>query len=750
VVKTKMKKGKREDRWQKAIIGIAMVLFILVTVMAAMVPIGGAESWGDNFNHIVKDTVPQKVLIGQNLQFEGFDAPPIVYRLVSGDIENTYPVNSDNRIYNVNWPTSGAYYVNYNTSTDYDAQLSVEDVAMPLEIKVDTKKVSSIAAGTNLTIDTGGMNLYDNDQVDLVVIGPDGQIKYDWMNKQNFTGITVEHLTNEYGDHVNKKYLKTVNWSIGAYTFQVKTKTENACGLEAKSAVNDLKIMKGAITIEAETASTVELEMVKFTVTGASGDKIKVEGDSKNVIFKRGLEDTPTAINTMEIPWFNDTIDADGIRNYAVEFNDVGSYAITVTVTEGDREGDSDTVDITVSEKGVDFDLLSTVVIGDKIAIQGTATSGTYVSVYIDDTLYNELHNITIEEGEFSEEAKTTDIGMDVPGSVRLKAWIDCMKQPGEPRPTRSPDGEAAVLLTIPTLEAELSVPSVALGDDFKVKGVSRGADTVNVLAVGPKGSGGTAIDTGKISTNYAANLFGKTVSVSTLDRTFETKIYVDEDADTGLYLIAVLSPGRDGIYDGLPGVITPDIFAAAFVVTYNLVSFAKTQDQIVSMARDATIDAAGSDDLAWGEYIMVQPPSLLLNTVSDAPLGEPLVVTGTTNREEGYIVLVEAKGPVTLAPQTVPVTNGTFCATFDTAAAEEGNYTVTADDGDGHIDEATVEILETAPTPTSKVTPTPPPVVSPKATATPKSRPKTPGFDVVFAIAGLLAAAYFLLIMKK
>ena len=436
-----------------------MAVIMLAAVMVAMVPIGGAESRSDNFNHIVKGTVPQKVLIEQNLEFEGFYAPPTVYRLVSGDIENTYPARDDNRIYNVNWPTSGAFYVNYNASTDYGAQLSVEAVDMPLEIKVDTKKVSSIAVGTNLTIDTGGMNLYLDDVIDLIVTGPDGQIKYDEVNKQNFTGITVEHLTSEYGDHGNKKYIKTVNWTIGAYTFQVKTKSRNACGLEAKSAVKELKIMKGAITIEAEMTSTVELETVKFTVTGVSGDKIKVEGDSENVVFKKGLDDTPTAINTIKIPWFNDTIDADGIRNYAVEFNDTGSYVITVTVTEGDREGDSDTVDITVSEKGVDFDLLSTVVIGDKIAIQGTATLGTYVSIYIDDTLYNKLHNITIEEGEFSEEAKTTDIGMDVPGSVRLKAWIDCMKQPGKPRPTRSPDGEAAILLTIPTLEAELSVP---------------------------------------------------------------------------------------------------------------------------------------------------------------------------------------------------------------------------------------------------------------------------------------------------
>jgi hypothetical protein len=156
--------------------------------------------------------------------------------------------------------------------------------------------------------------------------------------------------------------------------------------------------------------------------------------------------------------------------------------------------------------------------------------------------------------------------------------------------------------------KANLSVPSVALGDDFIVKRISRGADTVNILAVGPKGSGGTAIDSGKISTNYAENIFGKTVPGSSLDRTFEKKIDVDEDADTG--------------YNGLPGEVMPNNFAAVFVASYNLVSFAKTQDQIVSMARDATIDAAGSDDLAWGGYIMVQSPSLLLDTVSDVPLG--------------------------------------------------------------------------------------------------------------------------------
>ncbi len=61
-----------------------------------------------------------------------------------------------------------------------------------------------------------------------------------------------------------------------------------------------------------------------------------------------------------------------------------------------------------------------------------------------------------------------------------------------------------------------------------------------------------------------------------------------------------MLSPGRDGIYNGLPSEVTPNNFAAVFVTTYNqIVRFAKTQEQLLSMDGDATIDAAGSDDIS-------------------------------------------------------------------------------------------------------------------------------------------------------
>ena len=132
---------------------------------------------------------------------------------------------------------------------------------------------------------------------------------------------------------------------------------------------------------------------------------------------------------------------------------------------ENPRIGDYDTVDIIASEKRVDFDFLGRVVIGEKITIRGTATSGTYISVYVDDVLYIWLQDLVIEDGEFSKEVTTTWVGMNVPRTVRLKAWIDCRDvcprcyvPPGKlctsVRPTTTPDGSTKVFM-VPSLEVD-------------------------------------------------------------------------------------------------------------------------------------------------------------------------------------------------------------------------------------------------------------------------------------------------------
>ncbi len=586
-MKTKMK--------GKAIIGVSMAAIMVVSVLAVAMPMAVAMSDGTNFNTI-SGAGTQKVLIGQNLQFTGYGSDVTVSRIVSGDVENVYQTDANNRIYNVNWPTTGAYYVNYDPALKLGAaRISVENPVVPLKLKVGTKKVSSIAAGTDLKVYTGGINLFEEDLVDLVIIGPAGQIKTDTINNQKFTGIIVAQLMT-YGDK-----LITNGWKIGDYTFQVKSKSANACGLGVSSDVKPLKILKGEISIYAEPTSTMELDTVTVTVTGVAGDVIRVKADPcDGAKFIDGVEDTPTNAGCL----FTDTIDSDGIRKYVIEFNDTGTYTIRVTVQSGPRAGDYDSVDITVSEKGVVFDLPSAVVIGEKLDIKGIANTGTYVDVFIDDVLYARLHNLVIEaDGTFSKEVITTDVGMTVPRLVTLKAWLDCAKRPGESHPTTSADGSAAILVLETHLDATISNTTVALGDSFEVFG-NASSDYVEIVLLSPEGGDGTGMDGLYGTTIYTVPTYCNSTNYI---NNYYKKLKVDSDADNGNYTVIVLNPGKDKAYgDSEYTYIDSILDLDGEGPELGVIDVAnKTQEQIAAIISDI-IYASGSDDFMWIGNIVV------------------------------------------------------------------------------------------------------------------------------------------------
>ncbi len=426
-----MKKGK-------AIVGIVLAAIMVASVMVAMIGSTGAYSNGGKYNVIEKDKV-NTVLEGQDLQFDATatwsQTPPVVYRYVSGDLENTYTaaeVSGNYYIYNVNWPTTGDFYVNGGPE-GHDAQLSYEEPGMPLKLKVQDREVSSIARTTELTIDVGGINLDDNDVVDLVVIGPKGQIAQ--KNNQPFKGITVSTL--------KSMKIDTTGWDIGHYTFQVKTKPENACGLDEQSPKRELNIIKGTIAIKADTTEIPELEVVKLTVTGVAGHSITVKADplTDNAYFPAGIDDNPGDETTNE---FNDVIDDDGTRTYAVEFNDFGAF--TIRVDDDTEKGSYDTVDITVTEKQVIFDVPDSVRIGEKFTIRGTANTGETVTVAVDDEVVPRLDCIILNEnGEFEVEIDTSAADMPaafkVAGAARLRAFIDRAEGTGNISDAEKDDG---------------------------------------------------------------------------------------------------------------------------------------------------------------------------------------------------------------------------------------------------------------------------------------------------------------------
>ncbi|NQE44722.1 hypothetical protein C5S31_01700, partial [ANME-1 cluster archaeon GoMg2] len=429
----------------KAMVGIAMAAIVVTSVMVAMIGSTGAVGTGGKYNIIEKDKV-NTVLEGQDLQFPSGTAwtttPPQVMRYESGDLANMYIVtvgyDGNYYIYNVNWPTTGDFFVNGGPE-GYDVQLSYEEPEMPLKLKVEDREVSSIARTTELTIDVGGINMFDQDIVDLVIIGPKGQIAS--KNGVNFKNITVSTLKNMKID--------TTGWDIGHYTFQVKTKPENACGLDEQSPKRELNIIKGTVAIKADTTEVPELEIVKLTVTGVAGHSITVKADplTKHAYFPAGIDDNPGDETTNE---FNDVIDDDGTRTYAVEFNDSGTY--TIRVADLDEWGSYDTVDITVTEKQVIFDVPDSVRIGEKFTIRGTANTGDTVDIAVDNYVCDKLNDLVIDgNGEFEVAIDTS--AADVPaafkvtGAVSLRAFIDRTKGTGDIAEAEKDDGAATVFM---------------------------------------------------------------------------------------------------------------------------------------------------------------------------------------------------------------------------------------------------------------------------------------------------------------
>ena len=372
-------------------------------------------------------------------------------------------------------------------------------------------------------------------------------------------------------------------------------------------------------------------------------------------------------------------------------FNDTGVY--TIKVTDYDETDSYDTVDITVTAKDVIFDMPSTVVIGDRFAIKGTANTGDTVTIAVKDEVVQKLYQIVIDEnGEFREEIDTSSAdapsAFKSPGSVRLKAYIDYSTTDSLPKTIESSikyDGSVAILMTSGYLKAELSTANIAEGDDFTITGTATGSQFVDMLIVSPNGYNGSNIEGGKY-------MYYATTSVTAVDDTFYKKIRVGENVDTGRYLVMVLNPGSDGVWGkyGFPKLYNPDDPSDPDTSLGQYTLTTRTQEEMLEIVEDET---SLSDDLLWIAMVDMQMPYVSLNPVAGVGIGEPLEVYGTTNREEGYTLVITVKGPVELIPATVKPENGTFSATIDTTDAKAGSYIVKADDGDGNTDETTVDI---------------------------------------------------------
>jgi PGF-CTERM protein len=607
-------------------------------------------------------------------------------------------------------------------------------------------------------------------------------------------GVTI--TAPAYADAIDLAGLDT-----GTYKVKIKTEKTPCNMLDISSAEMEFTIRSEELAIEAvtDTVSVGDDMIVKvsgnpkgwyyLTVTGVKADEppaIQDTADVKNLdTFGVAMPTVPAAL------WLTHPLAAwiqmgsDGIadvkiatasaddRTYTVNVYETaliapggaaGNFATDAAVAAAAPANDDD-VDIKVQKAKVTFDIPTSVIIGETLTIKGTISAGDTVDVIVKDE-FRLADNEPVDENKEFEVKWDTGAPAMTTGSYTIEVYIDEGTVGAIPPAAVTvyndidEDGKTGIRLVIPTLTAKQLRHVVAEDDDYTIEGTAAGVDEVDIVLIGPDGYTGGAFD---VTTGL------EVVSTSVTDDEFSEDIDMGGPGfDTGLWIALVLSPGRDAAYEGSVAALgAPGAGAGgldAYVLTMGLPG--KDQSQVLAIIKDATAEAVGSDDLFEEFRFKVESAYVRLDPIAPVAVGEPLNVTGTTNREPETIITISTfAGPMDLPAVMAEVEwptadKAVFTGTIDTKDAVPGTYTIEADDGDGQTDTVTVEIVTAVPTvapppaptvtPTEKPTEPPVPTVKPTVEPTVELTPEPPGFEAVFAIAGMLAIAYLVLRRRK
>ncbi|MGB7532276.1 MAG: PGF-CTERM sorting domain-containing protein [Halobacteriota archaeon] len=784
-----------------------MAVIMLASVFAAMAPTGMSRPTATHIDS--GDTI----FIGeQNLGFNvtgaGTYTDIVTLEAVDDDIADTLSLSATYTVPNV---AEGKYYHDADSSGDFsanDTYIFVKKAEIIGDIMLNTAAQDSIVGKTVPTtaeivfkadMNFGGGKI-PGAQFRIVVTEPAGTV-IETIDTQPLRNLdaTVENATTLFvgDDNATNGTTKTAPYytagaisladlDTGTYTVEIKTEKTPCNMLDISSSEMTFTIRSEELSIEAAEDETGRGEDILLKVNGnpsatyyfaienvvdSKEPEIEDTGDIKNHQIGKGEGTT----GSKTAAWIK--TGSDGVADVKITTKRADERTYTMNVYDGpmdddrvlfaegtypkpseiDDSADDDYVDVEVTEAMVVFDIPSTVVIGEEVTIKGTVNAGDEVDILVEDEYIDKGDDATVDEDmEFEVKWKTE--GM-TKGSYTIDVYINCPYEEYDDIKAASldEDGKTSIRLVTGELTAEQPRSVVAEDDDYAIEGTATGTDMVDIVLIGPDGyppaDPGYGVENG---------LELVTSSVDD-DNEFSEDIAMVEGVDTGAWIAVVASPGRDGDYG------STDIGAGNIddlIDDLGLNFAGKDRDQIMAILTDNTIDVAGSDDLVVVLAFKVESGYVDLNPAETVAIGEPLNLTGVTNREPGAIVTIDTFAgpmelPVGIAEVEWPTADeGVFAATIDTTDAVEGTYTLEADDGDGNTDTITVVIGAAAPT----ATPTPEPTAEPTATAIPtpaataeptaepaaEPTPEEPGFEAVFAIAGLLSIAYLVLRRRK
>jgi len=544
--------------------------------------------------------------------------------------------------------------------------------------------------------------------------------------------------------------IDTSDLDTGRYKLSIETDPATNNGLDAEGSSITFEVRSSGVSIEATPDEQAISGNIMFIVSTMPHTDVTLEvthGIASYVQF------SPVGPYTTNLSEDKDkvygTSNDEGIFKVNAEFYDSGTYEITATELFGNT-----TASVKVKIKLIAAKLTEpkedVYPIGKELNIKGETNGGKSVVIkasgeFIGNVLLERKNN----ESYFEKKWNTSGLA---PGKYKIKIWVLPTSDPDKD----PPDDSRIVYLVRKGLSVEVSSGFVAQGDDFKISGEAKERDRVDILIIAPRGGSGHGLNHTQIfkDTGGKLDVPGVAHIIRGVDDTngeFKTDdITVPKDADTGMYMIVVLNYGRDRVWGTKTG--TSDLIQA---ISYNYTSDLriKTQEQILELIIDKTVNQPGSDDLMAVARIKVENPYLRLRDIEDVPLGSDFTVRGITNRKEDTTVVVTVEGPVKLKPQFVEVEGDTennkfnnFEASFSTKGARIGTYIVTADDGDRHQATKTVKIVappaNVTPPPGIELTPTPTPAAITNRTVSLAAALQNHGVITAVCIAAVLAAA--------
>jgi hypothetical protein len=389
------------------------------------------------------------------------------------------------------------------------------------------------------------------------------------------------------------------------------------------------------------------------------------------------------------------------------------------------------------------------VAVGESVTVSGTAEGADTVKLYADvggdyapladaDDERPLAEPRVADDGTWSVEVATTT-ALSIPGTYRVVA----VANPGDEYlgstaridddTLRGFDDLATTALTTtdPSPSVSLSRSRVATVDEVAITGRVPGPGrTARRYVVSPRGD------------VAAADL-----SVA------EDDAFDDDYGDfpvSGTYRVLVVTPGRDATFGFADG-------GDAAALSREL-SGAETRAEAVVVVRDA-YGGAGVDDRVLVRNVTATAPRVRVASATAAD-GD-LTVTGTSNRENGTVVLLDLRdgSDVVAAADATVNGSGRWTATLDVSHLDPGPYRIEVETGDavdgrsvrvGAAETPTVTV--TTPVETAAATPTPTPTAG-RAGASDRDPPRTAtaatrtaaagdGFGAVVALLSLLAVA--------